>query len=171
MKLIPKIIFRISIGFIALAFILLILSQSLPFEFADHQFRAWFYTVILFGLPIATALTLFGTIKSRQPAIKTISIIFFTLLGSAFMFNSLIHFLLLRVNGEWLTATTLYRHKTENKKIKEQYYVPALGSSNEKRIVEVKPFLKIWVLPSPVSSPIDTSKWIYVNEPGEIKFP
>ena len=74
--------------------------------------------------------------------------------------------------GAWITLTTLYEHKTDNREIKVQLYdIGALGYRG-KRIVEIKPFLNIWILPTPIdTSTINKEEWTLVNKQGDIKFP
>ena len=74
--------------------------------------------------------------------------------------------------GAWTTVTTLYKHKTENREIKEQLYdIGAFGYGGQ-RIVEIKPFLYFWVTPTPIDTlTINKTEWDYVNDQGDIKFP
>lgn len=74
--------------------------------------------------------------------------------------------------GAWTTVTTIYRHKTEGKLIKEQLFdVGALGYGG-RRIVEIKPILNFLILPTQIDTlSINKNEWLYVNEQGDLKFP
>lgn len=74
--------------------------------------------------------------------------------------------------GTWITETTIYKHKFENRQIKEQLYdIGAFGYCG-RRIVEIKPFFKYWIRPTPIDTlTFKKNEWKLVNEQGDIKMP
>lgn len=167
-----KIIFWTAIAFICLTIFSLTIGQLLLFEFADYRVMHKYYDTVMQGLPIAILLTLFGTIKLKNTKSKKWTIVGLTILTSILSFVIVVS-LMFRIGfGAWSTVTTIYRHKTENKVIKEQWFdVGALGYGGQ-RIVEIEPFLKFWILPTKIdTTAIDKNEWIFVNERGDIKFP
>lgn len=60
-KTICKIVFSISIGFIAVFVFTYTLGQILPIEIVGVNNHQNFYGVLVFGMPVAVMLTLFGT--------------------------------------------------------------------------------------------------------------
>lgn len=169
---IRKIIFYTAIIFIALTAFSLTIGQILPYEFADSKLMHSFYDTIMQGFPIAILLTLFGTIKKKNSRTTNWFFAGLTILTSILSFVLMVSLIFKIGFGAWTTVSTLYRHKTENKEIKEQWFdVGALGYGGQ-RIVEMKPFLKYWVLPTPIDTlTINKNEWKYVNEQGAIKFP
>ena len=56
--------------------------------------------------------------------------------------------------------------------IKEQLFDIGALSYGGTRIVEIKPILHFWILPTVIdTSTINKSEWENVNEQGDIKFP
>ncbi len=149
----------------------LTIGQILPFEFADYIIRQNFYGILIVGTPIAILLTLFGTVKRGRTERNGIFLVITSLVSIA-SFLAVVHFIFLFYFDDWVTVTTIFRHKTNGKEIKEQWYdIGAMGYGG-KRIVKTQPFLKYWVLPTNVdTAKIDKNEWIFVDEQGEIKFP
>lgn len=171
-KPIRKIIFWTAIAFIALTVFSLTIGQLLPYEFADYKTQHNFYDTIIFGLPFAVLLTLFWTLKKENSKIKNWIWGTLTVLASIVCFVGQLFMIFSFGFGAWTTVSTIYRHKTENREIKEQLYDIGAFGYGGKRIVEIKPVLTYWVLPTPIdTSIIDKNKWEYVNEQGDIKFP
>ena len=123
------------------------------------------------GFPIAILLTLFGTLKKENTKTRNWTYIGITILTSILSFILMISLIFNIGFGTWTTFAILYRNKTENKVIKHQRYdIGALGYGRE-RIVEMKPFLKYWVLVTEVdTTKIDKKQWKFVNEAGDIKW-
>lgn len=172
MQVIKKTIFLTALVFIGLTIFALTVGQILPYEFADYKIMHKFYDTIMQGLPIAILLTLFGTIKLQNTKAKNWTVLGATVLTSIISFVIMVS-LIFRIGfGAWTTVTTIYRHKTEDKVIKEQLFdIGALGYGGT-RIVEIKPILHFWILPTAIdTSTINKSEWEYVNEQGDIKFP
>ena len=170
--MIKKIIFWCSIGFIGLTFFSLTIGQILPFEFANYKIQNHFYDTIIFGLPFAVLLTLFGTLKKSNTKKKNWLFTILTILLSFFCFVSQLFLVFSFGFGAWTTESTIYRHKNENREIKYQLYDIGAFGYGGKRIVETKPILKFWILPTVIdTAQIDKSEWKYVNEQGDIKFP
>jgi len=172
MKVIKKTIFLTAIFFIGLTIFVLTVGQILPYEFAAYKIMHNFYDTIMQGLPIAILLTLFGTIKRKKTRVQNLTFLGVTVLISIMSFFIVVS-LMFRIGfGAWTTVSTLYRHKTEDKVIKEQLFdVGALGYGGQ-RIVEIKPVLKYWILPTKIdTSKINKNEWKFVNEQGDIKFP
>lgn len=172
MQLIKKIIFWTAIAFIVLTIFSLTIGQILPYEFADYKIMHKFYDIIMQGLPITILLTLFGTIKRKKTKTQNLTLLGLTVLTSLLSFFVMVS-LIFRIGfGAWTTVTTIYRHKTENKEIKEQQFdVGALGYGG-RRIVEIKPILNFWILPTKIdTAKMNKNEWILVNEQGDIKIP
>lgn len=165
-------IFRVAILFIVMTIFSLTLGQILPFEFADYRIKHSFYDIIMLGLPIAVLLSLFGTIRKENSKTKNWTFVGLTVLASILSFF-LILFLIFTIGfGAWLTETILYRHKTENKEIKEQLFDVGAFGYGGKRIVETKPFLKYWISVTNIdTTSVDKDQWEYINQQGDIKFP
>ena len=172
MQVIKKTIFWTAIAFIGLTIFSLTIGQILPYEFADYKIMHKFYDIIMQGLPVAILLTLFGTIKRKKTKTQNLTLLGLTVLTSILSFFVMVS-LMFRIGfGAWTTVTTIYRHKTENKEIKEQQFdVGALGYGGQ-RIVEIKPILKFWILPTKIdTAKINKNEWTFVNEQGDIKIP
>lgn len=172
MQVIKKTIFLTALVFIGLTIFALTVGQILPYEFTDYKIMHKFYDTIMQGLPIAILLTLFGTIKQQNTKAKNWTVFGATFLTSIISFVIMVS-LIFRIGfGAWTTVTTIYRHKTEDKVIKEQLFdVGALGYGGQ-RTVEIKPFLYFWILPTAIDTlTINKNEWEYVNEQGDIKFP
>lgn len=169
---IKKIIFWTAIVFIVLTILALTVRQILPYEFADYKLMHKFYDTIMQGLPIAILLTLFGTIKLQNTKSKNWTFLTLTVFTSIFSYFIMVSLIFKIGFGAWTTVTTIYKHKTEDKVIKDQLFdVGALGYDGQ-RIVEIKPFLFFWISPTSIdTSKINKSEWDFVNEQGDIKFP
>lgn len=74
--------------------------------------------------------------------------------------------------GSLIRVNSIYRHKTQTNEIQEQWFdIGAMGYGG-KSAVEIKPFLKYWIIPSVVdTTTLDNKEWEMVNEPGAIIFP
>ncbi len=71
-----KIIFRASLILIFIFVIVPFVGQFTPLEFTNDNFQDSFEQVRFFGLPIVILLTLFGTLKTKDPTgTKTIKIV------------------------------------------------------------------------------------------------
>lgn len=171
-KRINKIVFFTALVFIVLAVFSFTIGQVLPYEFADPNLMHNYYDTLMYMLPIAILFSLFGWIKKKNSKTKNLIIALASIAASILSVVILFSFIFQIGFGAWTTLTIDYRHKTENKTIKTQIYdVGALGYKG-KRTVEVKPILKYWILPTPIDTlTMDKSKWVYVNEPGDAKFP
>lgn len=124
------------------------------------------------GFPIAIFLTLVETVKKRNSKKKNLIFVIGTVFASILSFIIMISLMFQIGFGAWTTVTTIYRNKTENKEIKKQIYDSGALGYKGNRIVEIKPFLKYWILPTAIdTSSIDKTEWNLVNEKGDIKFP
>ena len=168
---IKSLIFWSAITFIALTIFSLTIGQQVSYEFADDNLSRSFYNITMQGFPIAILLTLFGTLKKESTKIRNWTFIGATILTSILSFILMLSLIFKVGFGRWTTFAILYRHKTENKVIKDQRYdIGALGYGRE-RIVEIKPFLKYWISATEVdTTKIDKNQWKYVNEEGDIKW-
>jgi len=172
MKVIKKTIFLTAIFFIGLTIFVLTVGQNLPYEFADYKIMNNFYVTIMQGLPIAILLTLFGTFKRKKTRVQNLTFLGVTVLISIMSFFIVVSLMFSIGFGAWTTVSTLYRHKTEDKVIKEQLFEAGAFGYGGKRIVEIKPVLKYWILPTKIdTSKINKNEWKFVNEQGDIKFP
>jgi hypothetical protein len=171
-KKIKSIVFWFAILFIAITVFSLTFGQLVPVEIADYKLSQNFYDIIMLGFPMAILLTLFGTLKKNHSKSRNWAYVGLTLCTSILSFCIMVNLIFTVGFGYWITNATIYRHKTENKVIKDQLYdLGALGYGRA-RIVELKPILKYWVLPTEVdTTKIDQSQWKRVDEPGDRKFP
>ncbi|MFL9830818.1 hypothetical protein ABS764_08155 [Flavobacterium sp. ST-87] len=169
---IKKIIFWFSIMFIILSILSLTIVQKLPYEFADIKVQNHFYDTIIFGLPFAILLTLFGTLKKENSNPKNWTFGILTVLTSAICFIGQLYMIFAFGFGYWTTTKTIFKHRKENLEIKEQLYdIGAFGYGGF-RIVETKPFMYFWILPTPIdTATINKKEWKFVNKEGNIKFP
>lgn len=161
-------IFWISIVFIGIAVFTLTYAQNMEYEFASDVVQNNFYALIEIGLPISVLCTLFGTIQDSASKDTKLLIVISTIIIS-FLCIVVQLSLLFEINfGDWNTISILYKHKTEKREILyQQYDIGALGHGAD-RIVELKPILQFWVLPTPIdTNTIDTKEWKFVD----IKFP
>lgn len=172
MQVIKKTIFWTAIVFIGLTIFALTVGQILPYEFADYKLQHKFYDTIIQGLPIAVLLTLFGTLKKQNSKTRNWTFGILTVLTSILCLVGQLFMIFAFGFGAWTTVTTIYKHKTDNREIKEQLYdIGAFGYGGQ-RTVEIKPFLKYWVLPTKIdTATINKNEWNLVNEQGDIKFP
>jgi amino acid transporter len=169
---IKSLIFCSAITFIVLTIFSLTIGQKVSYEFADYKLSQSFYNIIMQGFPIAILLTLFGTLKKENTKTRNWTFIGATVLTSILCFVLIVNLIFSIGFGTWITFETVYRHKTENKVIKDQVYDIGAFGYGRHRIVEIKPILKYWVLPTEVdTTKIDKSQWKFVNEEGDIKFP
>lgn len=170
--MIKKIIFWIAIVFVGLTILTLTVGQVLPYEFADTKVMHKFYNILMQGFPVAILLTLFGTIKRRKTKVRNLAFFVGTALTSIISFFIMVSLLFSIGFGAWMTVTTIYRHKTADKEIAEQWFDAGALGYGGKRIVEIKPILKYWILPTKIdTTAINKNEWIFVNEEGDIKFP
>jgi len=171
-KTTKNIFFWTATVFIVLTVYSLTIGQIIPYEFANYKLSQNYYDTVMQGFPIAILLTLFRTIKKENTKTKNWIFISMTILTSILSFALMVSFVFNIGFGSWTTFATIYRHKTEDKVIKEQLYdIGALGYGRH-RIVELKPILKFWVLPTEVdTTKINKNEWEFVNEEGDIKFP
>ena len=169
---IKKTIFWTAIVYIALIFFTLTIAQILPYEFANYKIKSNFYDFIIYGVPVAILLTLIWTIQRENRKIINWSFLTVTVLTSIMSFYTIVFLISIFGFGSWITVSTIYRHKTKDKVIKEQFFdVGALGYGGQ-RIVEIKPVLKYWILPTEIDTlKINKNEWKLVNEQGDIKFP
>ena len=171
-KTTKNIFFWTATVFILLTIYSLTIGQIVPYEFANSKVSQNYYDSIMQGFPIAILLTLFGTIKKGNTKTKNWIFISMTILTSILSFALMVSLVFNIGFGSWTTFSTIYRHKTEDLVIKEQRYdIGALGYGRN-RIVELKPILKFWVLPTEVdTAKINKNEWKFVNEEGDIKLP
>jgi len=171
-RTIKRIIFWTALTFIGLTIFSLTIGQILPYEFANYKTQHKFYDIIIRGLPFSVLFTLFGTIKKDNSKTKNWTWGTLTVLISILCFVAQLFMIFLFDFGVWRTITTIYKHKTENREIKEQLYdIGAFGYGGQ-RVVEIKPFLGFWISQTPVDTLIiNKAEWEIVNEQGDIKFP
>jgi len=171
-KTTKNIFFWTAIVFIVLSAYSLTIGQIVPYEFANSKFSQNYYDIIMQGFPIAILFTLFNSIKKENTKTKNWINLSITIFTSIISFTLLVSLVFNIGFGSWTTYSTIYKHKKENLTIKEQRYdIGALGYGRY-RIVELKPILKFWVLPTEIdTAKINRKEWKFVNEEGDIKFP
>ena len=171
-KTTKNIFFWTAIVFIVLSAYSLTIGQVVPYEFANSKLSQNYYDIIMQGFPIAILFTLSGTIKKENTKAKNWINLSLTILTSIVSLALLVSLVFNIGFGSWITFSTIYRHKTKDLAIKEQRYdIGALGYGRH-RIVELKPILKFWVLPTEVDTlNVNKNEWKFVNEEGDIKFP
>ena len=171
-RVIRKTIFWSALVFIGLTIFALTVGQFLPYEFVDNKVRSKFYAIILQGLPIAILLTFSGTFKSEKTTLRNFAFLGVTVLVAKISSFIVVFFVFATAFGAWTTVRTIYRHKIADRVIKEQFFDTGALGYGERRIVEIKPVLSYWILPTKVdTAAINRNEWVLVNEPGEVKFP
>jgi hypothetical protein len=166
-----SLIFWFAIIFNAITVFSLTIGQKVSYEFADYKVSRSFYDIIMLGFPVAILLTLFGSLKRENTKTRNGIIIVVTASASILCLAVMFCLIFAVGFGNWVTSTTIYRHKTENKVIKYQLYDIGAFGYGRHRVVEVEPILKYWILPTEVdTTKIDKNQWKYVNENGDIKW-
>jgi hypothetical protein len=166
------IFFWTAIVFIILSAFSLTIGQIVPYEFANSKLSQNYYDIIMLGFPIAILFTLFDTIKKENTKTKNWINLSITILTSIASLALLVSLFFNIGFGSWISFSTIYKHKKENLTIKEQRYDNGALGYGRHRIVELKPILKFWVLPTEVdTTKINKNEWKFVNEEGDIKFP
>jgi hypothetical protein len=168
-----KFIFWLAIVLIVISVFALTLGQIIPIEFNNNTNQSYFYSYIIFGLPISIGLTLFGTIKSQNKKFKNLLIGFSTIVLSIICFFVLVTSMFRIGFGAWTNETILYRN-INNKEltINQQIYDLGAFGYGKRRTAEIIPFLKYFELVKIIdTTKIDKTKWLKVNEEGDLQFP
>ena len=166
-------IFWLTIIFIVSTIFILTIGQSLPIEFRDNKVKNDYYNFIFTFLPFSLLLTLFGTIKKKNPIGKNWVIGILTVMSVALTFFILVGIMFSVGFGGWTNEMILYRNKTnKNISINQQIFdVGALGYGGH-RTAELTPFLKYFQIIKQIdTNKIDKTIWIFVNEEGDIHYP
>ena len=172
-KIIFRVIFWSSLLFLAIFLWTITIGQIINYEFRDYKIAGDFYNIIFGGIPIAILLTLFGTLKKHHGKTRRILTIFATVGLTALTFMFLLNNLFTIGFGVWTTFNIAYEHKADfERQIREQRYdVGAFGYGGD-RVVEVKPFAKLFWKVTPVdTTKIDKTKWKRVDKEADVKFP
>ena len=173
LNFIYKTIFWLTIIFIVSTILVLTIGQSLPIEFKDNNIKNNFYNFIFTALPLSLLLTLFGTIKKKNPIGKNWIIGILTILSAGVTFFILVGIMFSVGFGGWTNEKILYRHKTnKNITINQQIFdVGALGYGGH-RTAQLTPFLKyLQTIKQIDTNKIDKTYWISANEEGDIHYP
>lgn len=168
-----KFIFWLALTIIAISIFTLTIGQIIPIEFKNNTNQSDFYSFIFFGLPISICLTLFGTIKSKNNKSKNLLIGFLTIVLSIMCFLVLVTSIFSIGFGAWTNETILYRNKYNKElTIKQQIYDLGAFGYGKRRTAELKPFLNYFEIVKIVdTTKIDKTKWLKVNEEGDLNFP
>jgi hypothetical protein len=172
-KLIYKFIFWLALTAIAISIFTLTFGQIIPIEFKNNTYQSDFYSFIFFGLPLSIGLTLFGTIKNQNNKLKNLLIGFSTIVLSVICFFVLVTSMFSIGFGAWTNETILYRNKSnEELTINQQIYDLGAFGYGKRRTAELKPFFKYFEIVKIIdTSKIDKTKWLKVNEEGDLHFP
>jgi hypothetical protein len=173
LKVLYRIIFWGSLLFLTVCLWTVTIGQTINFDFRNHKTANDFYNVILGGTPIAILLTLFGTLKRHHDKERKLLTIFTTIGLTVVAFMFLLNNLFTIGFGAWTTFNIAYEHKTNpERQIREQRYdVGALGYGGN-RVVEVKPFAKIFWKVSPIdTAKINKTEWTRVDKEADVSFP
>jgi hypothetical protein len=112
MKTISKIIFRISVLIIGIWIVTPLLRWVFDLEFASSSIKSNYERLLFFAVPIATILSLFGTLRSKDDDVRISIKIFVTLLlslGSIFIMT-------ISMFGDmctWTNKEVLYEQKKD----------------------------------------------------------
>ncbi len=168
-----KFIFWIAIIIIAISFFALTFGQIIPVEFNDNTNQSYFYNYMFFGLPISIGLTLFGTIKSQNSNLKNLLIVTSTIVLSVICFFVLVTSMFSIGFGAWTNEAILYRNKNNKElTINQQIYDLGAFGYGKRRMAEIKPFFNYFEIVKIIdTTKIDKSKWLKVNEEGDLHFP
>ena len=162
-----------AIIIIAISVFALTFGQIIPIEFKNNTIQSVFYTYMFFGLPISIGLTLFGTIKSQNNKLINLLIGFSTIVLSVICFFVLVTSMFSIGFGAWTNETILYRNNS-NKEITINLQIYDLGAFGygKRRTAEIKPFFKYFENVKIIdTTKIDKTKWLKVNEEGDMHFP
>jgi hypothetical protein len=173
LKKTSRLIFWISLIFLAISLWTITIGQTLNYEFRNIKFASNFYNIIFTWTPFTVLLTLFGTIKKRHEVIRKILTVITTAGVTLFTFLFLIGNMFTIGFGLWATTNIAYENKENvQRQIREQQYdAGALGYGN-RRIVEVEPFACLFYKVTAIdTAKIDKTQWRLVNKEGSLKFP
>jgi hypothetical protein len=168
-----KFIFWLAIIVIAISVFALTIGQIIPIEFKNNTNQSDFYSYIYFGLPISISLTLFRTIKTRNNKLKNLLIGFSTIVLSVICFFVLVTSMFSIGFCAWTNETILYRNMNNKElTINQQIYDLGAFGYGKRRIAEIKPFLKYFEIVKIIdTTKIDKTKWLKINEEGDLHFP
>ncbi len=167
-----KFIFWLAIIAIVISIFTLTIGQIIPIEFNNNTYQSDFYSFIYFGLPISIGLTLFGTIKRQNDKLRNLLIGFLSIVLSFICFFVLVNSMFSIGFGAWTNETILYRN-IQNKKltINQQIYDLGAFGYGKRRIAEINPFLKYFEIVKLIdTTKIDKTKWVKINEEGDLNF-
>ena len=173
LKVTFRLIFWISLSFLAISLWTLTIGQTLNYEFRNTKFESDFYYYIFTLTPIAILLTLFGTIKKRHDIIRKIMTIILTAGLALLCFFFLLNNMFSIGFGAWTTFNISYENKyNPDQQIREQRYDAGALGYGSSRVVTVKPFAGLFWKVTPVdTNKIDKVEWIRVDKEGDVKFP
>lgn len=173
LKVTLRLIFRLSLLFLAISLWTLTIGQVLPYEFRDTKVASDFYYYLFTWTPIAILLTLTGTVKREHDIFKKVLTVVLTITIAVLCFFYLLNNMFSIGFGAWSTFNIAYESRQHpERQIREQRYdAGALGYGSD-RVVEVRPFAGLFWKVSPVDTTvIDNTKWRRVDKEGDGKFP
>lgn len=173
LNILRHIIFSIALVFIGVSIFSLTIGQIINFEFVVTKTRFYYYTLVMFGFPIAVLLTLLGTIKIKYKRSTNLWTTGLTVISSV-IFGIIVFGLALKIGwGSWVNETILYRNKQDlSTKIAYQIWDAGALGYGRHRTVKLTPVFKFWNKVNEIDSvKIDKNEWKFVNEEGDLKFP
>jgi hypothetical protein len=172
MKIVFKLLYSLTIGFIVSCILLLILMNAFPLDFSDERYSDIFDSVVFAGIPIAILLTLSRLgFKVRLTKSQVRSSILCTILLSAGCFILFIFYSLATLGTSmcaWSSGEVLYRNNTKSsqKIIKRYFGCGATDSSPASAAVfEVQQVTPLLIYVTKVdTTKLDRRNWTRVNQ-------
>jgi len=159
-----KFVFTGSLTFICLSIISVVAFSLLPIEFTDSKTYDSFEEIYLFGLPIATMLTLAGTVKKTDSVGFKISKFFITFCVTGLLIFILIIFAFASHMCAWTVNSILFEKKidTSVKIIDRSYDCGAWDSSDASgKIFKVRKLTNYFIWATEIDTVgIDRNVWI-----------
>jgi len=174
MKYLLKIVFRISIAFIALNLLTTMFGDFIPLEFSKQQNKEIFEGLSFFGVPIAILLTLTGTLLKSDPQGFLIGKVFLTVFIAVFSFI-ILTMALFSSMCTWTIGDEIFKNKANpEKKIVTRYFGCGATDSTPElcKLFIIESFTTYFIMVGETdTNKIDKSEWIRierVNESSEI---
>jgi hypothetical protein len=165
-NIIRRIIFWSAIVFLVIGFYSLTIAQAIPVEFADWSVMHDYYDYVMGGIPVAVLLTLFGTIKLKEPILRNAAVIALTVIATIFAFSWMMNELFTTGFCVWSSDHVLYENKSDSAITirRQRNDCGAIGYGGH-RVVKLKPLFHYWYVVTHVdTTAIDPAKWNYVNK-------
>jgi uncharacterized membrane protein len=164
--LVLRIIFSASLLYLAITIAAFSIGQFIPIEFSDIKYRNLFYDIGFYGIPIATLLTLSGTLKNSDEAKRTVLKVWLTIFASGLSIVLLFTYILTLGFGAWTDQRVKFTNK-ENKGIRiveQMYDIGAFGYGGQRTVktIPLTPWFNYIMLVD--TAELDRSDWIFVQK-------